>query len=234
MGEFVDAVRGIADACLAVTLRDHPESTLPIISGNVSLYNESLQGAIPPGPMIACLGSMPDAAKAITYDFKRTHSVIVMIGERKNECGGSVYYQLHDELGSQLPKPDLTAFSREIHAVHAAMQAGLVLSAHDISEGGAAVALAEMSFKHHIGVNVTIPGELAAEIKLFSETGGFILEVAREKLNELKGVFAAKHIPVIEIGETTETGRLKMNGVVDVLVNEARLAWENGLRERLL
>jgi phosphoribosylformylglycinamidine synthase II len=234
MGEFVDAVRGIVDACHAVTLFHHPEATLPIISGNVSLYNESALGAIPPGPMIGCLGSMPDVTKAITYDFKRTDTVIVMIGERKNECGGSVYYQLHHELGANVPKPDLASFSREIHAVHAAIQNGLVLAAHDISEGGAAVALAEMSFKHNIGVNVMIPGELATEINLFSESGGFILEVARDKLNELKGVFGAKEIPVMLIGETNESGRLRMNAVIDVAVSETRTAWENGLRERLL
>lgn len=234
MGEFVDAVRGIVDACRAVTLHDHPEATLPIISGNVSLYNESAQGSIPPGPMIGCLGSMPDVSKAITYDFKRTDTLIMMVGERKNECGGSVYYQLHDELGCNLPKPDLASFSREIHAVHAAMQSDLVLAAHDISEGGVAVAVAEMSFKHGIGVNVTVPGELTTEIKLFSETGGFILEIAREKLNELNGIFAAKQIPVMQIGETTTTGHLKMNGVMDVAVSEAKSAWENGLRERLL
>jgi phosphoribosylformylglycinamidine synthase II len=234
MGEFVDAVRGIADACRAVSLHDHPGATLPIISGNVSLYNESPQGAIPPGPMIGCLGTMPDVAKATTYDFKQAGSVIVMIGERKNECGGSVYYQLHHELGCDLPKPDLATISNEIHAVHAAIQNGLVLAAHDISEGGVAVALAEMSFKHRIGANITIPGDLASEIKLFSETGGFILEVAHDKLNELKGLFAGKQIPAIQIGMTNETGRLKMNSVIDVSVSEAKTTWENGLRERLI
>src|SRR5579885_1653342 len=230
MGEFIDSVRGIADACRAVTMKDHPESTLPIISGNVSLYNESAQGAIPPSPMIGCLGSMPDVSKAINYAFKQSGSVIVLVGERKDECGGSVYYQLFDELGSQLPKPDLASFSREIHAVHTAIQHELVLAAHDISEGGFAVALAEMSFRNGIGAKVSIPGELAAEKKLFSESGGFILEVARDKLNELKRIFAEYQIPVFEIGETIAEPRLKMQSVIDISVAEARQAWENGLR----
>jgi phosphoribosylformylglycinamidine synthase len=234
MGEFVDAVRGITDASLAVTLRDHPEATLPIISGNVSLYNESAQGAIPPSPMIGCLGSMPDVAKVITYDFKRSDSFIVMIGERKDECGGSVYYQLQNELGSNVPKPDLASLSREIHAVHAAIQNGLVLAAHDISEGGVAVAVAEMCFKRQPGVKITVPGDLSTEKKLFGETGGFILEVAREKLMELKKIFAAQSVAVIPLGETTTTSRLQMNGVIDLPVSDAKSAWENGLRERLL
>lgn len=234
MGEFVDAVRGITDASRAVTLRDHQDATLPIISGNVSLYNESAQGAIPPSPMIGCLGSMPDVTNVITYDFKRTDSLLVMIGERKDECGGSVYYQLHNVLGSQLPKPDLASFAKEIHALHSAQQQGLVLAAHDISEGGVAVALAEMSFKHQIGIKVTVPSALATEKTLFGETGGFILEVARDKLNQLKKIFAMHSIAVIELGVTTTTSRLQMNGVIDVAVSEAKSAWENGLRERLL
>src|SRR5262249_34368242 len=125
MGEFVDSVRGIADACQSLTMKDNPHETLPIISGNVSFYNESAQGAVPPSPMVACLGSMPDVAKAITYDLKRTNSFLVMIGERKDECGGSVYYQLHNELGSHLPKPDLKNVSNEIHALYEAAQMGL-------------------------------------------------------------------------------------------------------------
>ena len=125
MGEFVDSVRGIADACRAVTLKIYPEATLPIIAGNVSFYNESAQGAIPPSPMISCLGMLPDVAKAITYDFKQPESTLVIIGERKDECGGSVYYQLHDELGTHVPKPDLTHFHAKFMLYIAAIQHGL-------------------------------------------------------------------------------------------------------------
>jgi phosphoribosylformylglycinamidine synthase II len=234
MGEFVDSVRGIADACRAVTIKDHPESTLPIVSGNVSLYNESAQGAIPPSPMISCVGSMPDADKAITYAFKRSDTMLALVGERKDECGGSVYYQLHNELGSHVPKPDLVAFDREIQAVHTAIQQGLVLAAHDISEGGAAVALAEMSFKNLIGVKADIPGDLPVHTKLFSETGGFILEIPREKMKELREIFAARQVPLMTIGETSKESRLRLNGVIDLPVSDAKSAWENGLRERLL
>jgi phosphoribosylformylglycinamidine synthase len=154
MGEFVESVRGIADACRAITLKEYPTATLPIIAGNVSFYNESSQGAIPPSPMISCVGSLPDISQVVTYDLKRRESTLVLIGERKDECGGSVYYQIHQELGSRIPKPDLSSIAREIHALHTAIQQGLILSAHDISEGGVAVALAEMSFKNKIGVKV--------------------------------------------------------------------------------
>lgn len=234
MNEFVEAVRGIADACYAVTLKNYPQNTLPVISGNVSFYNESQQGPIPPSPMISCLGSMPDASKAITYDLKRPDSILILVGERKDELGGSVYYQLHDALGCNIPKPDLDSLADEIHAVHKAIQLGLVLSAHDISEGGVALALAEMSFKNQIGVKVTIPGELPLEKKLFSESGGFVLEVARDKVKELRKTFAEYNVPIFALGETVTQPRLQIENVIDLPIAEAKTAWEFGLRERLL
>jgi phosphoribosylformylglycinamidine synthase len=234
MGEFVESVRGIIDACHAVKMKHYPEATLPVIAGNVSLYNESAQGAIPPSPMISCLGVLQDVSKAVTYDLKRPDSLLVCIGERKDECGGSVYYQLHDALGSQLPQPDLQQFTNEIHAVHDAIEKGLVLSAHDISEGGIAVALSEMSFKNRIGVIVQVPGDLADDKKLFGETGGFVLEVSRDKLKEIKKIFNDHHVVVHALGETTPVPQLKMNDVIDMSIIEAKNAWENGLRDKLL
>lgn len=234
MYEFVESVRGLADACRAVTLKNHEHATLPIIAGNVSFYNESPDGAIPPSPMVSCLGSLVDVAHAITFDLKRPETNLILIGERKDECGGGVYYQLHDELGAQLPKPDLNVFAREIYAVQKVIAQGLVLSAHDISEGGVAVALAEMSFKNNIGMDINIPGDLSTEKKLFSETGGFILEVARDKMPELKRVFEEYQIPIFVLGKTTHESHLKMQQVIDMSIDMAKSAWLHGLRDKLL
>ncbi|HAT2068803.1 TPA: phosphoribosylformylglycinamidine synthase subunit PurL [Legionella pneumophila] len=234
MREFVDSVRGISDACAAVHLKDHPQSTLPVIAGNVSLYNESVKGAIPPSPMISCLGTLPDIDFAITFDFKKSDSLLILIGDRKDECGGSVYYQLHNELGSNVPKPDLSLFNREIHAVSSAIQHGLVNAAHDVSEGGVAVALAEMSFKKSLGVAVQINGELSADKLLFGETGGFILEIDKQHKAAFDKLVTQYQVPYMVIGHTTEQPVLQMNSVINLPVEEARQAWENGLRERLL
>ncbi|MBA2710735.1 MAG: phosphoribosylformylglycinamidine synthase subunit PurL [Tatlockia sp.] len=234
MGEFVDAVRGIVDACKAVKMPDDTRVSLPIISGNVSLYNESAEGAIPPSPIISCLGAMADVSKAITYDLKQSNSILIMVGKRKDECGGSVYYQLNNELGLNLPKPDLTCFTNEITAIHQAIQAGLILSAHDISEGGVAVALAEMSFKSEIGVNVSIPGELEMDKKLFSESGGFILEIAPHHLKELNELFAEHSVFYELIGETTTSSRLMINSTINLPISEASSAWKKGLIERII
>lgn len=234
MGEFVESVKGIIDACKAVKSPNNPDITLPIISGNVSLYNESEQGSIPPSPIISCLGVMADYHRALTYDLKQVGSMLLLIGERKDECGGSVYYQLHHALGHQLPKPDLTTFTREITAVFTAIEQGLVLSAHDISEGGLAVALAEMSFKNNIGVHVEIPGSLSQEKKLFSESGGFVLEVLPKNLAIIETIFSVHLVPYSLLGETIDVPILKMNSTINLAISLAKEAWQHGLREKLI
>jgi phosphoribosylformylglycinamidine synthase II len=234
MAEFIDSISGIVDACKAVRMLDDPKVTLPIISGNVSFYNESVQGPIPPSPIISCLGAMPEASKAITYDLKRPHSLLLLVGERKNECGGSVFYQLYNQLGNRLPRPNLQQFSNEIAGVYTAIQKGLVLAAHDISEGGIAVALAEMSFKNQIGLNVFIAGNLPEEKKLFSETGGFVLEISPDKIAQVRDLFREYSLDFIAIGETSTEPVLVMNGLINLPISVAFAAWENGLRGRLL
>jgi phosphoribosylformylglycinamidine synthase II len=232
MWDFTESVRGIAETCQAIGLKEYKNAPLPVISGNVSLYNESKAGAIPASPMISCLGNMPDVRKAITKNFQRNNSVLVLVGERKNELGGSVYYDLHGELGANVPKPDLSCIASEIFAMNDAIQQKLVLSAHDISDGGLAVAVAEMSFKNLIGA--TVKHSQDDVTFLFSETGGFVLEVAKDKLEALKKVFTHYHVPVFVIGNTIADAQLKMQDVIDVGVSQAKVAWENGLREKLL
>ena len=121
-----------------------------------------------------------------------------------------------------------------MHAMYELIQCGLVLAVHCIAEGGVAVALAEMSFKNLIGVNIHLPGDLALDKKLFTESGGFILEVVREHLRELRKILLNYQVSMIILGETTTIPRLCMHEVIDLPISEAKDAWENGLRERLL
>jgi phosphoribosylformylglycinamidine synthase II len=234
MFDFTESVRGIIDACQAIGLKEFPGASLPIISGNVSLYNESKTGAIPASPMISCLGSMADVSKVISKNFQAKDSILILVGARKDECGGSVYYHLADELGAQVPQPDLSSIGREIQAVTAAIDQGLVLSAHDISDGGLAVAVAEMTFRTFIGATVEVPGELALDKKLFGETGGFVLEVAKTKLAALKNLFTFFNIPYFTIGKTQVLPRLQLHDKIDLAIVDAASAWEMGLREKLL
>jgi len=233
MWAFTEAIRGIRDACSAIGLKGFPNASLPVIAGNVSLYNEANNIAIPPSPMVSCLGSMPDGHRAITPHLQQTDSMLILIGERKDECGGSVYYQLHGELGANLPQPELLTIASEIHALTDAIQQSLILSAHDISEGGIAATLAEMSFKHGIGVDVDIPGSIEPTKRLFGESGGFVLEVAKEKLIPLEKLFLTYQIPFGIIGKTTTKPILLINQIIHLSLTLAKEIWENGLREKL-
>lgn len=233
MGEFIAAVEGIAAACRAVPIQAHPGATLPVIAGNVSLYNNTDNGAIPPSPMISCLGVMSDVSRVITRTFKRHDSTVFLVGERKDECGGSVYYQLAGVLGANLPQPDFALFSQTITVVQAAMAQGWVLAAHDISDGGLAVALAEMCFDATVGVSVTLKGDLRLDKQLFSETRGFVLEVPRDKVKLIKALFEEAGVPLQGIGDTTREPRLRMNEVIDLPVATAKAAWASGLRDQL-
>jgi phosphoribosylformylglycinamidine synthase len=234
MWDFTESVRGIADACQAIGLKEFEGASLPVISGNVSFYNESKGQAIPPSPMISCLGSMPDVSRAVTKHFQKTDSYLFLVGERQDECGGSVYYDLHNELGANVPRPNQRTIATEIQAVVESIQQGLVLSAHDISEGGVAAALAEMSFKNHIGAVIDIPGELTPVKKCFGETGGFILEIAKDKWVDCQKIFSRFKVPIIKIGETTREPVLSILNVIQLPVKTAKIAWENGLRDKLL
>ncbi|MDP7565512.1 MAG: AIR synthase related protein, partial [Candidatus Marinimicrobia bacterium] len=232
MWEFVEGVRGVADACNTITLKDNPDHATPIIAGNVSFYNESKNGAIPPSPIVSCLGRLKNVNKAVPMHFQKNDSVILMIGDRKDELGGSVYYSLYNELGARVPKPDLDEVKNQIFAVTDCIDQGLFLSCHDIADGGVASAISEMTFGNSIGCNVKIESDLSPDKILFSETGGFILEILPKNINALKSVFSNYGLDVFEIG-TTGGESININEAVDLAVFNARVAWRNGLRDKL-
>ena len=262
MWEFVEGTRGVAEACKGIHLKydanqqiisniQNYKSTngirnfvdshtsvdshhgLPIISGNVSLYNESKGKSIAPSPVIAALGKLPDVRSAITMHFKQTDSILFLIGQRKDECGGSVYYALHNELGANIPKPNLSEVENQIFALTDAIDAGLILAAHDISDGGVATTLAEMTFKNEIGCAVIIPGDLRDDKKLFGETGGFIIEVPEENVTNLQNIFVQRGIDLIQIGRAILDKKIKLNSCINVDLKIAKKVWTNGLRDKL-
>ena len=233
MWEFVEAVKGVSDACNGVKLKGHPDSPTPIIAGNVSFYNESKSGSIPPSPIISCLGKMDNVDRAITMSFKKINSKIFMIGKRKDELGGSLYYSLFGELGANVPSPDLNEVKNQIYAITDCIDDKLIESCHDISDGGIAVALSEMTFENNIGCSVTIPGTLSVEKLLFSETGGFIIEVEDSKTENVNEIFNNHNINLELIGETCKDQRLVVNDAINMEVEEIKSLWTNGLREKI-
>ena len=246
MWEFVEGVRGIKDACEAVRLKQNRDFPTPIISGNVSLYNESKGKPIAPTAVIACAGRIMDFEKAATMELKKSGNILYLLGARKNELGGSEYYRLFGELGANVPKPDLKEAESQIYAMSDAVPEGLVESAHDISDGGIAVTLAEMCFggrsEGELGCEVNLEGVTKENLKgwqlLFSETGGFIAEVKPENCEKFEEICTKNNIKELyKIGKVVENqnilienGKLKL---IDLPLDKAKSAWWNGLRDKM-
>ena len=140
---------------------------------------------------MSCLGRLKDIDYVLPMDFQSSGSDILMVGKRKDELGGSIYYQLLDELGANVPKPDFIEVRSQIFAITDCAERGLVLSCHDISDGGIATSIAEMTFRKNIGCLVKVPSDLQAHKILFSETGGFVIETKKEDTENVIKVFKA-------------------------------------------
>ena len=233
MWEFVEAVRGISDALKPLRLKDASENSIPVIAGNVSFYNESKNGAIPASPIISCLGKIDDFSKSIGMGFKNTGSVLIMVGNRKNELGGSVYYSLFNETGANIPKPNMVDLQNQIKVVYSLINKNQILACHDISEGGIAVAISEMSFANGIGGSINIESKLNNDRVLFSESGGFVIEIEKNNKDTICSIMDDEGVAWSDIGRTNDSGVLHMNNVVELTINKAKLSWENGLRDKL-
>lgn len=274
MWEFVMGVKGVADALRGIGLRQpKPEAPkedkkdskkkpkkakeeiipLPCISGNVSLYNHSPRGAIAPQAGISTLGRLENVNLAVTVKLKSPGNLLFMIGPRKDELGGSAYYNLMGELGANVPKPDFREVSKEINVVTDLISNKLVESCHDISDGGLACAVAEMciggSGDGRVGAKIVISTiderptpkkkikPLRTDKKLFSETGGFVLEISRRNAGRAKTLARAGGIPLIKLGFTTNKPKLVAfdfgKTIFDIKLAKIRTAWLEGLREKL-
>jgi len=207
MYDFVESLKALKFVGDNYQIDGLEQKGLPIVAGNVSFYNESKHGAIPASPMISAIGVMPDAQKAVSMNFKAADNVIVLVGKRLDECGGSIYYQVRGDAGANLPKPDLVVVNNQIDALTTAIAHGLVLSAKAIAEGGLAATVVAMGRKSVIGVELELKTDLRLDKALFSETPGFVLEVNRGNVDKLKAVFAKQGVEIEVIGKTIKEPR---------------------------
>jgi phosphoribosylformylglycinamidine synthase len=249
---YAEGVRGIAEAARGATVEDAP---VPIISGNVSLYNSTPDGsAIDPTAVVCCIGVLPDASRAINAQWKKAGSVLLHIGTIRDECGGSLYYQLLEEmtdstrnalLGCNVPSPDFAQVSREIQFVTEAIQHGRVHSCHDISDGGLLIALFEMSVplrrnKTVLGADITLDvlPALRSDQLLFSQSGGFILEVDSGQVPTLQKQAQNLGIACTPIGIVTDTPQLNIQRLATDLLSIDLLKmqdmWRKALSEHLM
>ncbi|MBE9894461.1 phosphoribosylformylglycinamidine synthase subunit PurL [Enterococcus casseliflavus] len=218
--ELSTAADGISEACCVLET--------PVISGNVSLYNETDGQSVYPTPVIGMVGLIEELAHITTQHFQAAGDVIYVLGETHADFNGSELQKLQTgKIAGRLMSFDLETEKTNQHLVTAAIQAGLVQSAHDCAEGGLAIALAESAFDKGFGLNVTVSLPAA---QLFSETQSrFVLSVAPDKQAAFEALVGAA---AIAIGEVTADGQIRMQAQDDTIempLTEAKLKWEEAI-----
>jgi phosphoribosylformylglycinamidine synthase len=228
----------------------------PFISGKDSLNNEfsytDTDGtrrtiAIPPSLLISAMGQVADVSRCVTMDLKQPGNLLYLVGETRNELGGSHFALVNDLARGQVPTVDPERARETFAAVHMAITSGLVRACHDLSEGGLAVAAAEMAFAGGLGASIRVNDVIAAlhtagpavplvenaAVALFSESNTrFLCEVEIDKAGELERLFGG--VPLLRIGSVVKEPRLMIQSEGRDLVNadifELKEAWQAPLR----
>ena len=230
LGSLVRACEACYDFALAFRT--------PFISGKDSLYNESPMGPVTPTLLITAVGTVPNIQFVTSMDLKAPDNLLYIVGETFNELGGSEYYKLKGCLGASVPKVKGAKAKRTFKAVTKAIDSGLIKSCHDLSEGGLAVAAAEMAFAGGYGLKLELSKVLGKALKrndfvLFSESNSrFLLEVSEQDRQDFEGLMKGKSCA--KIGRVTKDERLVINGlngkiVVDSSLEQLRRSWKKTL-----
>ena len=192
MWQFSEAVRGLADGCAALGV--------PVTGGNVSFYNQTDETPIHPTPVVGVLGVHADVTRRIPIGLRTEGAPIVLLGRTGAEFGGSAWAQVtHGHCGGRPPVVDLAAERALADVLTGAAADGLLEAAHDLSDGGLAVALAECCLDQGIGCRVTLPGDLFTQ--LFSESAARAVVAVRPGSQRAFAALAARHrVPVTELG----------------------------------
>ncbi len=240
LGSLVRAAMACQDAAIAFGT--------PFISGKDSLYNEfsyfdeheqRQTVAIPPSLLISALGQMANIERAVTMDLKAPGNHLFLVGATREELGGSHWAMVNNLTGGDVPRVNLEVAPQIFQAVHAAIHAGCVRSCHDLSEGGLAVALAEMAFAGEFGIEVQLKqladsmGIADDGVLLFSESNTrFVMEVPPDCVEKFTGHF--QDLPVTELGLITKTDRVQIAGqngekLIDSAWRDLKASWQNPL-----
>lgn len=218
--QFREAVRGIADACR--------QFDVAVVSGNVSLYNESPEGAIHPTPIIGMLGVIPDVSRTVGIGFQNAGDRVWLVGDLQPQgsLAGSEYLAVEHGVEAGRPAPlNVELELRLQQVVRELVCEGLVQSAHDCAEGGLAVALAESCVSGRIGAQIRLADAANAE-RLFGEAPSrIVISVSEEQSAAARQRLDAAGVPVAELGEVGGD-RLTVHGTLDVPVTELEATWE--------
>jgi len=197
MGQFVDSINGMKEACETLNY--------PVISGNVSLYNETNGFAIYPTPTIGGVGLLKNINNMMTFNFKNTESIIAVIGETSGHLSQSalIYDVIGDKEG---PPPQINLKEEKKNGLFVSdlIKGKLVNAVHDISHGGIIVTLAEMCMASNIGAKIKVSGSNSDKIKyLFSEDQArYLIEISKKNLEKIKKTASTKNIKINIIGNT--------------------------------
>jgi phosphoribosylformylglycinamidine synthase subunit PurL len=225
MGEFYEACRGLGDMGRALDL--------PYVSGNVSLYNESTKTAVPPTPEVFGVGIVQDIRTCVTSDFKTEGNLVYLIGKQTDkELGGSEYYKHLKMEGGVVPKTDPVILQHSMKGLLACIKKGYISACHDVSEGGIAVCLAEMTIGGDIGAAIDVSeigNGLRTDFKLFSESNTrWIVEIKKDKQTEFEKQLKKDHTTFTLLGKTKGKHLVILDNkktVIDLDVDELRECW---------
>ncbi|MDH4617350.1 MULTISPECIES: phosphoribosylformylglycinamidine synthase subunit PurL [Brevibacillus] len=224
--QFEKACEGMSEACIALDS--------PVIGGNVSFYNERSGDAIYPTPTVGMVGLITDVDHITTQDFKHEGDAIILLGETFAELGGSEYQKLATgSISGRPPQIDLNKEAAVQKLVLAAIRKGLVKSAHDLSEGGLGVALAESCFGKEFGAEVALESALRPDVLLFSESQSrILLSTAQEQAEAVLALAAELGVPAQVIGKTGGSSLVvKVNGAeaINASIQEVKAAWKDAI-----
>lgn len=243
LGSLVRAALGCHDVAVAYGT--------PFVSGKDSLNNEfsyekdgeKVTISIPPSLLITAMGQVDDVEQCVTMDLKEPGHVLLLVGETHNEMGGSHFNLVGAGTGGDVPKVDMSSASRVFAAMHQAIRQGLVRSCHDLSEGGLAVALAEMAFAGGLGVTADLTalnhteGLGDAEV-LFSESNTrFLIEVPTKNVPLVQAIFVQGALKEpVRIGQVNESDRLVVTGrdgavLIDESLVDLKQTWQSPLAD---
>jgi phosphoribosylformylglycinamidine synthase subunit PurL len=232
MWQLAEAVRGLADGCKTLGI--------PVTGGNVSLYNQTGSSAINPTPVIGVLGVHDDVRKRLATGFAGDGARIMLLGTTREEFGGSAWAQVvHQHLGGRPPAVDLVAEQNLAALTAAAASAGVLASAHDLSEGGLAVALAESCLRAGVGCRISLAGIVDPDAEsdsvgrpldpasaLFSESAGrAIVSIAPGREAEFAALCEAHLVPSTVLG-LTGGDALAVDGAFEVPLDELERVWQ--------
>jgi phosphoribosylformylglycinamidine synthase subunit PurL len=229
MWQFARVIQGMRDACIALKV--------PVVSGNVSFYNETDGIPIYPTPTIGMVGLLPKVDRVITPWFKAAGDIVVLLGRTREELGGSEYLKfIHNSVKGTPPWIDLKLEQAIQNCCIEAIDSGILRSAHDISDGGLAVALAECCIggpDKPLGVRTEIREMIRGDALLFSESQSRILVSMQEKdLSQLQEIASRHAVPLQVIGAVGGP-RFSIQPILQLPVDELQSIWSSALGDRL-